>query len=415
MKTRLLAGAALALALGFGPASADVTVRLLHVSTVGQTVWSKIADDYNKAHPGVKVVVEYLENEAYKAKLPTLLQSEDKPAIIYSWGGGVMRAQIEAGYIEDISAAKPDFDKTVSAGGLGAYVVGGKLYGVPHELSEVGLFYNKALLEKAAVDPASMATWDGFIAAVKKLKAAGITPIVMGGGEKWPMHFYWSYLVMRLGGADVLTNAEAGKDGGFKNPIFAEAGKKLKELSDLQPYQEGWLSTLFPASGGMFGDGKGAIDLMGSWLLNTQKENAADGKGLSIDQIGFAPFPTLPGGKGQVTDTLGGLQGFLVTKGAPPEAVDFLKFLSTVNEEKEAASSGAYIPAVKGTDGFIANPLLSQIAKNVANSTWHQNFFDQDLGPAVGRVVNDSSVAIAAGDLTPEDAAAAIQEAWDQR
>jgi raffinose/stachyose/melibiose transport system substrate-binding protein len=195
MKTRLLAGAALALALGFGPASADVTVRLLHVSTVGQTVWSKIADDYNKAHPGVKVVVEYLENEAYKAKLPTLLQSEDKPAIIYSWGGGVMRAQIEAGYIEDISAAKPDFDKTVSAGGLGAYVVGGKLYGVPHELSEVGLFYNKALLEKAAVDPASMATWDGFIAAVKKLKAAGITPIVMGGGEKWPMHFYWSYLV----------------------------------------------------------------------------------------------------------------------------------------------------------------------------------------------------------------------------
>src|SRR6202022_66186 len=103
---------------------------------------------------------------------------------------------------------------------------------------------------------ASIKTWDDLLAAVKKLKAAGVTPMVMGGGEKWPMHFYWSYLLMRVGGSDVLNNAEAGKNGGFKAAAFVEAGKRLKELSDLQPYQEGWLSTLFPASTGMFGDGK---------------------------------------------------------------------------------------------------------------------------------------------------------------
>ena len=114
---------------------------------------------------------------------------------------------------------------------------------------------------------------------MKKLKEAGITPIIMGAGEKWPMHFYWSYLVMRLGGADVLKKAEAGEDGGFNNPVFIEAGEKLKELADLEPFQEGWLGTLFPASGGMFGDGKGAIDLMGNWLLGTQKENSANGEG----------------------------------------------------------------------------------------------------------------------------------------
>jgi len=414
MIRKALAGAAFAFLIAGGPAAADVTVHMLHVSVAGQPVWSKVAEEYNKAHPGVKVVVEYLENEAFKAKLPTLLQSNDKPNIIYSWAGGVMKAQIEAGYIEDISAAKADFEKTIYPAPLNAYVVDGKLYGIPNELSQVGFFYNKALMEKAGVDPASMADWDGFLAAVKKIKAAGITPIIMGGGEKWPMHFYWSYLVMRLGGSSVLNDAEAGKDG-FKNPVFAEAGKKLKELSDLQPYQEGWLSTLFPASGGMFGDQKGALDLMGNWVLNTQKENAADGKGLAMDQIGFAPFPSLPGGKGKVTDTLGGVQGFLVTKGSPPEAVDFLKFLETAEQQKEAATIGAYIPAVKGTDAFITNPMVAAIAKSVATSTWHQNFFDQDLGPAVGRVVNDMSVAIAAGESSPEDAAAAIQEAWDQR
>lgn len=416
MTRNALLGAAMALALGTGAAAAqDVTVRMLHVSQTNHPLWQQIAENYNATHPGVKVEVEYLENEAYKAKLPTLLQSEDKPDIIYSWGGGVMRAQDEAGYLMDLSDARADLEQNIFPAALDAYSIDGKLVGIPYDFSQVALFYNKALMEKAGVDPKSMETWDGFLAAIKKLKEAGITPIIMGAGEKWPMHFYWSYLVMRLGGADVLKKAEAGEDGGFENPVFVEAGVKLKELADLEPFQEGWLGTLFPASGGMFGDGKGAIDLMGNWLLGTQKENSANGEGLPLDQIGFVNFPTLPGGKGQITDTLGGIGGFLITEGAPPEALDFMKFFTTPEQQKIAAEQGFYVPAVKGTDVVITNPIIAEVSRNVAASTWHQLFFDQDLGPSVGRVVNDVSVAIAAGEMTPEEGAAAIQEAWDQR
>jgi raffinose/stachyose/melibiose transport system substrate-binding protein len=406
----------MALALATGAAAAeDVTVRMLQVNQTNQPLWEQIAENYNATHPGVKVTVEYLENEAYKAKLPTLLQSEDKPDIIYSWGGGVMRAQDEAGYIMDLSAARADLEKNIFPAALDAYSIDGKQVGIPYDFSQVALFYNKALMEKAGVDPKSMETWDGFLAAIKKLKEAGITPIIMGAGEKWPMHFYWSYLVMRLGGADVLKKAEAGEDGGFNNPVFIEAGVKLKELADLEPFQEGWLGTLFPASGGMFGDGKGAIDLMGNWLLGTQKENSANGEGLPLDQIGFVNFPTLPGGKGQATDTLGGIGGFLITEGAPPEALDFMKFFTSPEQQMVAAEQSFYVPAVKGTDAAITNPIIAAVSRNVAGSTWHQLFFDQDLGPSVGRVVNDVSVAIAAGEMTPEEGAAAIQEAWDQR
>ena len=416
MMRQSLVGLGLALAFWATPAGAqDVTVRMLHVSQTNHPLWQQIAEDYNKTHPGVKVVVEYLENEAYKAKLPTLLQSEDKPHIIYSWGGGVMRAQVEAGYIEDLSAARPDLEKLIFPAALNAYAIDGVQYGIPYDFSQVALFYNKQLMEKAGVDPKSLETWDGFLAGVKKIKEAGITPIIMGGGEKWPMHFYWSYLVMRLGGSDVLQKAEAGEDGGFNNPVFIEAGKRLKELADLEPFQEGWLSTLFPASGGMFGDGKGAIDLMGNWLLGTQKENSASGEGLPLDQIDFVSFPTLPDGKGKASDTLGGIGGFLITKGSPPEALDFMKFFVTPEEQKKAASEGFYAPAVIGTDKFIQNPLIAAVSRNVAASTWHQLFFDQDLGPSVGRVVNDVSVAIAAGEMTPEEGAAAVQEAWDAR
>ena len=409
----LAAGAALALCAA--TARADVTIHLLHVDQVDGPIWKQIATDYEAGHPGVHVVVDYLENEAFKAKLPTLLQSKDRPNIIYSWAGGVMQAQIKAGYIEDISPTLPYFEKAIYPAALKAYIVDGRLYGVPARMSQVALFYNKALFAKAGVDAGGIKTWDDFLAAVEKLKKGGVTPIVMAGGEKWPMHFYWSYLVMRLGGADVLRDAEAGKDGGFKNPVFVQAGDRLKQLAALDPFQKGWLSDMFPASTGQFGDQAGAIDLMGNWLLGMQAPNSASGKGIPDDQIGLIPFPTLPDGKGRITDTLGGTEGLLVTKGSPKEAVDFLEFFSQEKEQDLAAAKGAYVPAVIGTDKALTDPRLIAIAHNVATSTWHQNFFDQDLGPSVGRVVNDISVAIAAGQMTPAEGAAQVQEAWDQR
>ena len=187
------------MALGVGLAQADTTVRMLHVETNPDTVamWQQAAKDYAAEHPGVTVDVQYLENEAYKAKLPTLLQSDERPNLIYSWSGGVMRAQNEAGFLADVTEAASTFTDRFSPGAAKAFNIDGKIVGAPNHLSEVVFFYNKELVAKAGVDPTTIKSWADFLAAVKKVKEAGITPIIMGGGEKWPMHFYWSYLVMR--------------------------------------------------------------------------------------------------------------------------------------------------------------------------------------------------------------------------
>jgi len=415
---RKLAFASLGLALGAGVAFADTTVRILHVVTDQNTLdlWNAIAKDYEAQNRGVKITFEYLENEAFKAKLPTMLQSDtDRPNAIYSWGGGVMRAQAKAGFLQDITAGAAPWANTLSGPAVAAFQVDGKTVGVPFGTGEVGFFYNKKLFAQAGVKAEDIKSWDDFLAAVKKIKAAGITPIVVGAGEKWPMHFYYSYLVIRLGGAAALADATAGKNGGFKNPVFVEAGKRLRELAALEPFQAGYLSTSHNQAEGMFGDGKAAMQLMGEWLLVTQGPNAADGKGQPIDNIGILSFPILPNGKGKPTDTLGGINGFLVTKGAPKETADFLKFFSQEKYQREAAAKGVYIPVVNGTASAIQNPVVKQIASDLAATTYHQNFFDQDLGPSVGRVVNDISVAVAAGQMSPEDGAAAIQQAFEEQ
>jgi raffinose/stachyose/melibiose transport system substrate-binding protein len=57
---------------------------------------------------------------------------------------------------------------------------------------------------------------------------------------------------------------------------------------------------------------------------------------------------------------------------------------------------------------------MRNIAQELARSTYHQNFYDQVLGPSVGRVVNDVVAEMAGGTITPQDAAKAVQAAWKQ-
>ena len=400
-----------------GSALAETNVTILHVNEVAaaKTLWDKIAADYNASHPGVNVQFKYLENEAFKAKLPTMLQSDDRPDLFYSWAGGVMQAQAKAGLLKDITADVADVAPTMSQTAVNAFKADGKLVGLPFELGEVAFYYNKKLFAQAGVKAEDVKTWDDFLGAVKKLKAAGITPIVVGAGEKWPMAFFYDYLVIRVGGESAVPDAKANKNGGFKNATFVEAGKRLHELGALDPFQPGYLQTSHAQSAGVFGDGKAAMDLMGQWLLGMQAPNSASGKGLPEDDIGILSFPTVPDGKGKATDTMGGINGFLVTKSAPAEAVDFLKFFSQKKYAEEAAATGAYIPVVKGAEAAITDPLQRRLADDLAASTYHQNYLDQALGPSLGGVINEISVAVAAGQTTPEAAAAALQEAAEQQ
>ncbi len=108
-------------------AQADTTINILRVETgdpAQKAYLSTIGKDYEASHPGVKVNFEYLANEAYKSKLPTLLQSDAAPDIFYSWGGQTLADQAKAGFLKDISGLlNSDFLDTVPKSAVNAYSV----------------------------------------------------------------------------------------------------------------------------------------------------------------------------------------------------------------------------------------------------------------------------------------------------
>jgi raffinose/stachyose/melibiose transport system substrate-binding protein len=408
--------AAAVLAVSAGPALAQTTVKWMHleVNPAQIKIWEEVARAFEAKHPGTKVEMQFLENESYKAKLPTLLQSNDRPHIIYSWAGGVLKAQIEAGVLQDITDQTKDTAATISAGAMSAFTRDGRVYGLPFAQSQVGILYNKELMAKAKVDGSAIKTWDDWLNAIKALKAAGVTPLTVGGADKWPLHFYWTHLAVRLGGKAGFEAALKGQNGGFEGEVFQKSGELMKQLVDLQPFQNGFLGFKNPQSTGFFGDGKAAMSLVISSVYHQQKALAADKVGISDDKIGWVNFPTVPGGKGEPTDTLGGINGWLVTKGAPKEAVEFVKHFVSKDVQMRLAGAGFLIPVVKGADEAISNAFMRNIAQNLSRSNYHQNFYDQDLGPSVGRVVNDATAELAGGSMTPRQVAKAVQDAFKQ-
>ncbi|MCP8940085.1 extracellular solute-binding protein [Alsobacter sp. SYSU M60028] len=413
--TRLMFAAA-AVALSAGAAAAQTTVKWLHIEVNPQQVkiWEEVARAFEAKNPGVKVEMQFLENEAYKAKAPTLLQSKDRPHIIYSWAGGVLQSQVEAGVIEDITEPMKGYVDTLTPAAVDAFKVNGRNYGIPIAMSQVGFMYNKELMAKAGVDPSKIKTWDDFLGAVKTIKAAGITPIIAGGADKWPLHFYWTMLAVRVGGKAGIEQAMKGENGGFESDVYVKSGELYKQLVDLQPFQNGFLGAKNPQAVGAFGDGKGAMILAISSFYHTQKALAADKVGLTDDKVGWFEFPQVPGGKGDANDTLGGITGWLVTKGSPKEAVEFLKFFVSKDVQSRLAAGNYIIPVSKGAEEGIVSPFMKNIAANLAKSKYHQNFYDQALGPNVGRVINDASAEIAGGSMTPKQAAKAVNDAWKQ-
>ncbi len=237
-----------------------------HISTVAdqRANWANLADDYVKAHPDVSIEITVLENEAFKSKLATAMQSGSPPDIFQSWGGGVLKQYADAGLVKDLtpSLQEAGWGESFQPGPLSLYTFDGKSYGVPWNAGMIGFWYNKALFEQAGVTTHLRRPGPNLLETVKKLKAANITPIAVGEKDKWPGHFWWVYLATRIGGQAAFEKAY-NRQGTFADPSFVEAGTRLKELVDLQPFQNGFL-------GAGYGDQQA---VMGEW----QSRDGADG------------------------------------------------------------------------------------------------------------------------------------------
>ncbi|SFK27748.1 ABC transporter substrate-binding protein [Cellulomonas sp. KH9] len=369
----------------------NVTLTWWHNSNtgVGKDYYDQMADQFETDHPGVTVEVSAMAHEDMLTKLDAAFQSGDQPDVFMERGGGELKAHVEAGLVKDITDSAAD---TISAigGSVAGWQVEGKTYALPFSLGVVGFWYNKAIFADAGIT-AAPTTMDELYAAIDTLKAAGIEPISVGAGDKWPAAHYWYYFALRQCSQEVLADATQTLD--FSDDCWVRAGEDLEALVAKEPFNTGFLATVAqtgPASAsGLLATGKVAMELAGHWEPGVMQGLTDDGLGLG-ENTGWFAFPAVQGGDGDPTAQLGGGDAWACSNDAPDVCVDFLEFMLSNEVQKGFAEYDMGLPTLPSATAFVSAPELAQLLAVRNEAPYIQLYFDTAFGESVGGAMNDA-------------------------
>lgn len=418
--TRVLAvGAVAAVSLGAltacgtdtGSDDGTTTLTFWHNGTADPLlgIWQDAADAYTKENPTITIDIVPIQNEDFSTKIPLALSSDSPPDIYFNQGGGLLSTQVTSGQVADISEYTKDWIDDLGPA-AGNWQVDGAQYGIPYAMHVVGFWYRTDLFEQAGITE-TPTTMDELDAAVDKLKAAGIAPIALGGKDRWPDAFYYNTFAVRECSEDVLKDSLANVD--LSDDCFSKAGQDVIDFIGTEPFQEGFNGT--PAqqgagsSAGLVANGQAAMELQGTWDKAVMQGLTDDD--LS-DKIGWFPFPSIDGGKGDPTATLGGGDGFSCTQKHAKECADFLHFLSGDDIQKQLVEAGvATIPVNAAAADSITDPVVQDIYKFNSEAAYVQTYFDIALPTAVGQALDDAAANLFNGQGDKNSVAEAVKAA----
>lgn len=402
MKTRarlprlVACGATLALALTLsacgdgngGGSSDDGKIHVLVYGDAGNKVEKQIVDTFNKTSK-VKAVLDTIPGADYQQKLQTIISTPNAPDIFYNWGGGSIQPFVKADLLlplDDFIRKDPHLKDQFLPSVFNSAVVDGKAYGIPMRGTQpVLLFNNKKVLKDAGVEPPK--TWDELLDAVKKLKASGVTPIALGGGDQWPTLMWFEYLYDRIAGPGLFEKALGGDKEAWNSADSKKALSMLRELVDAGAFGKNYDSVKYTngASPALVAQGKAGFELMGSWYYSQQLEDAKEFAG---KDLGYTTFPTVPGGKGEPGNVVGNTNNFysVLKKTKHPEAAaEFLKLMYS-DEFVKAQMAIGNLPTTTNTEKFLdtaASPDYARFQYDlVAKAPSFQLSWDQAYPPS---------------------------------
>jgi ABC-type glycerol-3-phosphate transport system substrate-binding protein len=242
---------------------------------------------------------------------------------------------------------------------------------LPLTAQGLGIYYNKANLAKAGLDPEAVPSdWDDFLAACEALKQAGITPIMFGNqGSPFGIDFTYRVILGTLLSGDEIDGFADGTTK-FTSDEFVQATGMIKELYDRGyvnvtngsiPYFMDAINEFKNGNGGFF---PGLTSDIAHWK--------DFGEALGYENIGYFPAPVADNAAypdNQVNQGAG--IGFAVTEYSAHReaAVKYAKFMTSGEAGKIFMdATGAIVPN-STIEVDASNPMLSEVLAHMNGAT----------------------------------------------
>jgi len=383
--------------------SAPTTLTVLWFNDANESeVFQNTMADYVAKNPSVKLDVQVVAFSAYEQKLKLMIAGGNPPDVARVTNNQIS-ALIDAllpldGKIQGLDEMKKNYLPASLAFALDGK---GKLVAFPTEATANGMLVNKTAFKNAGIDVDTISktwTWADWETLIAKVIAANLK-MKYGLAVDFTPHRF-STLMFQQGG-HFLNATQTGMD--FENPGTIASLRFFKSLHDkgLIP-KSVWMGSENPAE--LFQAGLVACHIGGSWNINTYKQNVKDFEWGAVRMPKGAINSSVPGGK------------FIATfKGGKNEA-EALRLI-TAFADKEHTS--AYV-----RDTFNLSSRTDTVVNYPSNSKDFAIFLEElKVTPSftadewknvelnkVSTFIREQIVQVLMGNLTPEQAAKAVQE-----
>jgi raffinose/stachyose/melibiose transport system substrate-binding protein len=237
-----------------------------------------------------------------------------------------------------------------------------------------------------------------------------IIPIAFGDQEQWPAGHLFSIGASNILGREGLDNILYG-DGRWATPeVIAAIELFLRDFAESGYYPEGVNAITYDDANALFFSGQAAMNPTGTWLVSTIVETSQD------FEVDFFPFPSIDGSS--VSPPAGVGQGLFVAADTknPEGALTFIDYLQSEEAARFSIERFNRIPAFPiETQQLDVPELFRQVLEDLSQSP-QAEAFGYNIDVLAPQNFNDVMFSgfqeVINGSRTPEEQAAALQEAW---
>jgi len=390
------------------------TITLWHWMTDRQEAFEVLAQKYEE-QTGVKIKVElFAPSGAYSQRIIASAQARVLPDIY-----GVLDKKkifasfIESGFIANLTSdfyeadgvwLNSIYEKALDANRFNegnAYGIKPGIYGVPIDVTNLQMLYNKKHFEKAGIT-AVPKTFDEFIAAIKALKRVGLEGFVSGWGELWMAECFASNYAFNIMGEEKIIATFAGEVP-YTDPDWIAVFEIFETLRNAGAFYEGIVTKPNKDAEQDFALERAAFSFNGSWSVNVYKNMNPD-----LEYGVMLPPAINPERPMKIW---GGAGSSFVVNGSSPskdKAIAFLKWLTSKDQQTYLAETTMNLPSNRQAAGAIPE-ILSAFAKG-SEFTTHPSVWPLNENPIVLERFTKGLQSIIIGEKTPQEVAVEVQK-----
>jgi ABC-type glycerol-3-phosphate transport system substrate-binding protein len=350
---------------------------------------------YEKIHPNVSINIVPQSTETLISAFQSAVTAKSGPDIASQWATGPVLGFVWQNALVPISDYVPA-SETANWLNTNENMYNGKLWAAPMYLIGIDVMYNKTMFATAGVTPPASGrwTWDEFMAACAKLKAAGINPWVEGDKDGYGGAWWFANLgIQSLDSTDDLRQAIIGAKS-FTDPHYTGWYQTLDDMVKKGYFNQDSMSMDLSQGAQAFAQGKGAMSFGTDGMV---KQALTD---LGAANVGVMQTPKL--GTGKLADAGNATQStaFFVTKWSknPQAAADFLVFMHTPDRLAAWYKHTGVIAADKRFDRtLVIDPVLKQMMtwETTGPQIWLENYLpgqvDSDADLTAGQMIFSQS------------------------